>query len=837
MKVKSAFGGQKQIELLMDQFVERLTRQGYEVAQNVTLKGKSGVKRTFDLLASQNHGFITYTVAVGIITKADDPGISLHKLFAFYDKCHDCGIQHQVIIAFPWLSSVASRWVQEKGLKAFDEQGMEAFLASPPFTRQGEENVPTRFKEKAEVAEALRLLGYQVEEEAKLVGNSGTEYSFDILASWDDGFLTFRLAIDLATGKTADLDQVSLFDTKCGDTGMGEKALLVSGELTAEAEQFAEQHQIEVINLDSQVQPVEVLEEVLEEIPQPPEVSKRLSVVDQLLGGLVKTKPVVEEAVIEKPVAEEAVVEEPVVEEAVLEKPVAEEAVVEEPVVEIQPVVAEPKVKLGKASQTEALRLIPEATARRFTVIPLTITDNILEVAMVNPTDLAILQVLEHQSRMRIKPIAAEEKEIQEAIDFNYKGFGRIEQQIARIDIGTEVIAKLDLVHVTTDAPVAAALNLIIEEAVKARASDIHIEPEEKRLRIRYRIDGVLQEVMSLPSKIHPSLTSRVKIMADMNIADHLRAQDGQFSTEVRGKPIDVRVATSPTVHGETTVLRLLDKSLAVLGLSELGFSFESLAKYETMLKVPFGMILISGPTGAGKTTTLYASLNRLDKMTRNILTIEDPAEYRFDGINQIQVNPKAGVTFVSGLRSILRLDPDVIMVGEIRDGETARMAVQSALTGHLVLSSIHANDAVGVIFRLLDLGIEPFLVCSVVTGIVAQRMVRRLCPHCSIEVEAPPFEQLVYQREIGESVDKLLQGSGCELCLYSGYRGRTGIFEILVMSDEIRMLVLKGASTAQIREQAIKEGMVPLAKDGMLKVKQGITTVPEVMRNAYFIE
>ena len=322
-----------------------------------------------------------------------------------------------------------------------------------------------------------------------------------------------------------------------------------------------------------------------------------------------------------------------------------------------------------------------------------------------------------------------------------------------------------------------------------------------------------------------------------MNIADHLHPQDGQFSTECKGRPIDVRVATSPTVRGETTVLRLLDKSLAIIDLAELGFSSEALAKYENMLKVPFGMILISGPTGAGKTTTLYASVNKLDKISRNIITIEDPVEYRFGNMNQIQVNPRAGVTFASGLRSILRLDPDVILVGEIRDAETARIAVQAALTGHLVLSSIHANDAMGVIFRLLDLGIEPFLVSSAVIGVVAQRMVRRVCPDCSTNKETPLLEQLAYADEIGEKRTEFLYGTGCELCSYAGYRGRTGIFEILPLSDKIRMQILNHASTAEIRRQAIEEGMVPLIKDGMLKVKAGITTPSEVLRNAYFIE
>lgn len=325
--------------------------------------------------------------------------------------------------------------------------------------------------------------------------------------------------------------------------------------------------------------------------------------------------------------------------------------------------------------------------------------------------------------------------------------------------------------------------------------------------------------------------------MADMNIADHLRPQDGQFSTEAKGRAIDVRVATSPTVHGETTVLRLLDKSLGIIDLPQLGFSVETLAKYENMLKVPFGMILISGPTGAGKTTTLYASVNKLDKISRNIITIEDPVEYRFANMNQIQVNPKAGLVFASGLRSLLRLDPDVILVGEIRDAETARIAIQAALTGHLVLSSIHANDAIGVIFRLLDLDIETFLVSAAVIGVVAQRMVRRICPDCCDYKEATLMEQLAYAKETGEKRTEFLYGAGCELCSYTGYRGRTGIFEVLPISDEIRMQILKGASTSEVRQQALQEGMLPLIKDGMLKVKAGITTPSEVLRNAYFIE
>jgi general secretion pathway protein E len=283
--------------------------------------------------------------------------------------------------------------------------------------------------------------------------------------------------------------------------------------------------------------------------------------------------------------------------------------------------------------------------------------------------------------------------------------------------------------------------------------------------------------------------------------------------------------------------LRLLDKSIATMTPSELGFLPESLAQYEKMLEAPYGMILISGPTGAGKTTTLYASINNLDLIGRNIITIEDPVEYRFERISQAQVNPRAGLTFASGLRSIVRLDPDVILVGEIRDAETADIAIQSALTGHLMLSSIHANDAVGVVFRLLDLGIKPFLISSALIGVVAQRMVRKICPDCARLIDVPSMEQMIYSKEIGEEQSQFLYGSGCKSCAHTGYLGRTGIFEILTISDEIRTMVLNGTTATQLRTQAIKEGMLPLIRDGMLKVKANITTPSEILRNAFSVD
>jgi general secretion pathway protein E len=487
--------------------------------------------------------------------------------------------------------------------------------------------------------------------------------------------------------------------------------------------------------------------------------------------------------------------------------------------------------------EPEALQLISEAMARKYMAIPLSVDGNVLRVAMANPADIMAMEALASLSHMRIETEVASAEEILEAIDFNYKAYDEIEKQISSISLPSKkkITEQLSL-DTTAEAPVAQALTLIVDEAVKARASDIHLQPGEDKLRVRYRIDGTLHEMFSLPLVTATPLISRIKILASMNIADHHRPQDGQFSVKTKGRLIDIRVGIIATVYGEMAVMRLLDKSRATLALSDLGFLPQSLEKYESMLKVPHGIILVSGPTGAGKTTTLYASLNSLDQVERNIITVEDPVEYRFENINQIQVNPRAGLTFASGLRSILRLDPDVILIGEIRDAETANIAIQSALTGHLVLSSIHANDAVGVVLRLLDLGVEPFLVSSALIGVIAQRMVRRICSNCAHPVEASPEEGIAYHEAMGEEKSEFLYGGGCKACANTGYRGRTGIYEILCTSDEIKTLLLKNATGSMLREQAIKEGMITLLKDGMLKVKEEITTPSEVLRNAYSV-
>lgn len=491
--------------------------------------------------------------------------------------------------------------------------------------------------------------------------------------------------------------------------------------------------------------------------------------------------------------------------------------------------------------QTEVLLLVSEEVARRYSVIPLEIRGNILQVAMVNPNDILALEALAARTQMNIEPVVASAHEVVEAIDFNYSSFGEVEKEISRIPLSTketEVETKPGI-ETVTDAPIVKSLTLIVNEAVKARASDIHLQPQEDGLLVRFRIDGTLYDAHRLPLKIGVPLISRIKILASMNIADHHRPQDGQFSIKPKDRQdvLDIRVGIIPTIHGEMAALRLLDKSRALMTLPQLGFLPDSLAKYQQMLKVPYGMILVSGPTGSGKTTTLYATLNTMDSTSKNIITIEDPVEYHFRNINQIQVNPRAGLTFASGLKSILRLDPNVILVGEMRDGETANIAIQSALTGHLVLSSIHANDSIGIVSRLLDLGIERFLVASALIGVVAQRMVRRICPDCVQPMKASLVEQKAYTKETGEERSEFLYGKGCKSCANTGYRGRNGIFEILHINDSFRTMLLEGANATELRAQAIKDGMIPLGKDGMLQVKANTTTPAEVLRNAYYLE
>jgi len=487
--------------------------------------------------------------------------------------------------------------------------------------------------------------------------------------------------------------------------------------------------------------------------------------------------------------------------------------------------------------QPNALQLIPEDMARKHTLIPLDVVGDSLVVVMADPEDIRTIEDIKAQAKMRVEVALGIPSDIERAIDLNYRSSGEIQKQVSQF-----APPALEEAEVTSDliarTPIAQTLDLLITQGVRDRASDVHIEPREDRLQIRYRIDGILHDTFSLPLSAHTPLVSRVKILADMNIAEQRRPQDGQFSIKVGDRDVDIRAATLETACGERVSLRILDKSLSLFTLPELGLLPEALKKYQTMLKCPFGMILVGGPTGSGKTTTLYASINQLGENERNILTIEDPIEYRFIDINQTQVNPRAGITFASGLRAIMRHDPDIILVGEIRDKDTATTAVQAALTGHLVLSSIHANDAVSVLFRLLDLGVEPYLISSTLVGIVAQRMIRRICTHCRAPYQPSVEEQIAYEYEDGmkQLPTTFYGGAGCNLCANTGYRGRTGLFELLIMTEEIRRMLLRNTSASDIKAQALKEGMITMKRDGMMKVKEGITSVSEVMRSVFSI-
>ncbi len=489
--------------------------------------------------------------------------------------------------------------------------------------------------------------------------------------------------------------------------------------------------------------------------------------------------------------------------------------------------------------QPEAILLVPENIARELGVLALSADGDSLTVAMEEPQDLQAIDTLTSVSHRRIKPVIALHGGIREGINSNYRLTAQIQMQVseaARTATSRAVPEPLMTPDSIAQAPIVRAIEMLIEQAIKDRASDIHIEPQEDEVRVRYRIDGILHPAVSLPLGVHAALVSRIKVLAGMNIAERRRPQDGQFSLRVNDKDVDFRVATAETHHGEMAVIRVLDKSVSVHKLAELGIQPGALQVYERMLQSPFGMVLVSGPTGSGKTTSLYASVNQLDPAARNIMTIEDPIEYRFKNINQIQVNRAADVTFAAGLRAIMRLDPDVILVGEIRDAETANVAIQSALTGHLVLTSIHANDSVGAVLRLIDFGVEPFLVTSAVIGTVAQRLVRKVCPYCRQPLPAPPEEAMAYQQEMTEVRTEFHYGRGCNFCSRTGYLGRIGVFEMLSMSEQIRGMISKQAPASEIKAQALREGMITMRRDGMLKARDGLTTPSEVIRNVFLI-
>ena len=494
-----------------------------------------------------------------------------------------------------------------------------------------------------------------------------------------------------------------------------------------------------------------------------------------------------------------------------------------------------PRVELGSyLIDAEVVETLPEALARKHRIIPLFKLGQTLTVATADPLNLTALDEVRLKTRMTIDPVVATEEEIIHAIGEYYGAQGHFEELVMDLTpekLGLRVDQMPELKHLqglVTEPPVVRLVNLLLSEAIQARASDIHLEPEREVSRIRFRIDGILREATSLPKHLEPAVVSRVKILANLDIAERRRPQDGRFRVAMEGHEVDLRVSVMPCLDGEAVVLRLLDAKGLQMGLGELGMEPDLLARYQELLKRNYGIVLVTGPTGSGKTTTLYASLAALNARERNIVTIEDPVEYRLPGIRQIQVNPVAGLTFPTGLRSILRQDPDMIMVGEIRDRETAEIAVQAALTGHLVFSTLHTNDAPTAITRLLDMGIEPFLVASSVIGVAAQRLVRVICLDCR---EPDPGQAEAAQRLGLPAAGSWMHGKGCRKCGNVGYRGRIGVFELMKMDEELNRLTLARASAGQVKALAVQKGMRTLREEGLSKVAAGITTIEEVIR------
>ena len=488
----------------------------------------------------------------------------------------------------------------------------------------------------------------------------------------------------------------------------------------------------------------------------------------------------------------------------------------------------------------DVVRLVPQHIAARHKVLAFARNGDRLVVALVDPLNLLALDDVRLVTGMDVEARITTEDELMQAINRYYHVGSILEQAVVpEEEAAAEEEVSIDrLREMVDEAPVVKLVNVILDQAIREGASDIHIEPHRNGLHVRYRIDGVLHDVMSPPKNLKAALVSRIKIVANLDIAERRRPQDGRIHLKVNGRDIDLRVSTLPTLFGEKVVMRILDQSNALIRLNRLGMASDVQARWEELSSKPYGMILVTGPTGSGKTTTLYATLSKINTLDKNIITVEDPVEYQLPRINQVQVNPKAGLTFATGLRSILRQDPDVIMVGEIRDRETAEIAVQAALTGHLVLSTLHTNDAPSAFTRLVDMGIEPFLITSSVIGVLAQRLCRTICPKCK-EAYRPPREAVRrLSEELADEQDLVLyRGAGCDACRQTGYRGRTGVYELLGVTDRIRERVVQRASASEIREVARQEGFRTMREDGIRKVLEGITTIEEILRVVFVTE
>ncbi len=488
----------------------------------------------------------------------------------------------------------------------------------------------------------------------------------------------------------------------------------------------------------------------------------------------------------------------------------------------------------------ELIANIPIHFAKKYEILPINKRDESVEVAIADPLAVFPLDDIRLLLGCNVVPVLATSATIIETINRIYERDSDTAQQIIEDiddDLNLDALSydleePADLLDASDEAPIIRLVNSMLYQAVKQKASDVHVEPFEKDLVVRYRIDGILYNVLSLPKRIQPSIISRTKVMAGLNIAEKRLPQDGRIRIKIAGRDVDIRVSVVPTSHGERIVMRLLDKTSTLLKLEDIGFSGDKLETFSRLIHSPHGIILLTGPTGSGKTTTLYAALTRINSPDKNIITVEDPIEYQIKGIGQIQVNPKIDLTFANGLRSIVRQDPDVIMVGEVRDLETAEIAIQASLTGHLVFSTLHTNDSAGAITRLIDMGIESFLVSSSILAIMAQRLVRILCHNCR-EPYVPSSQELgglgIERDELGDR--KLYRAVGCAQCMMTGYSGRTGIFELLVVNEDIRTLVMKRTDSSAIKKMAMKRGMLSLRQDGARKVLSGITTTEEMVR------
>lgn len=487
--------------------------------------------------------------------------------------------------------------------------------------------------------------------------------------------------------------------------------------------------------------------------------------------------------------------------------------------------------------EPDAIALLTRDQATTLEALPVALDDAAVTVAVLDPAPgrlSALAAVLERS----VLPLVTTRRDLERAIASAYRATGEVGGHVQAFearDVLRREAEQLDGVSVNEEAPVVQVVQKVITQALRDRASDVHIEPSGDRVRIRYRIDGALTEVLDLPGSIGPALVSRVKILGGMNIVERRRPQDGQISMDVDGREVDIRVSTTAVIGGEKLVMRLLDKSRPLFRLEQLGMPSDTAERYSQLIRSPFGMVICAGPTGGGKTTTLYASLGELNTPEKNLMTIEDPVEYTFDSINQIQINEQAGITFAGGLKSILRQDPDVILVGEIRDVDTARIAVQSALTGHFVLSSLHATEAVSALYRLLDMGIEAFLIASSVSAVVAQRLVRRSCTSCLAPYQPSP-EELAFVQGFGgaEPIAGWKHGTGCHFCAHTGYLERIGVYEMLVVTDEVRELIVDHAPHDQMRKLARSQGMRTLQEQAVRLVSDGVTTAAEVMRSIY---